>query len=99
MSMFTFLHNIGGIGLLGIIVLALLLFFQWLLIKEIFAEKKIETARLRKLEVLVQKEISRSQKMLTQVKNLDMLKAETEEKLGLIRILIELMQEDEKKGP
>lgn len=97
--MFTFFNDIGGIGLFGIIALALLLFFQWLLIREIFAEKKIETERLRKLEVLVQKEISRSQKMLTQVKNLDMLKAETEEKLGLIRILMELMQKNEKKDP
>lgn len=84
---------------MAIIALALLLFFQWLLIRELFAEKKIETDRLRELEVLVQKEISRSQKMLSQVKNLDMLKAETEEKLGLIRILMELMQKDEKKGP
>lgn len=97
--MLTFLYDIGGIGLLAIIALALLLFFQWLLIRELFAEKKIETDRLRELEVLVQKEISRSQKMLSQVKNLDMLKAETEEKLGLIRILMELMQKDEKKGP
>ncbi|GAB2478574.1 hypothetical protein [Algoriphagus taiwanensis] len=97
--MLTFLHNIGGIGILAVMALGLLLFFQWLLIREVFAEKKIETDRLRELEVLVQKEISRSQKMLSQVNNLDMLKAETEEKLGLIRILMELMQKDEKKGP
>lgn len=97
--MFILLKDIEGIGFLVIIALALLLVIQWLMIREIFAEKKIETDRLRKLEILVQKEISRSQKMLSLLKNLDMLKAETEEKLGLIRILMELMQKDEKKGP
>ncbi|GMQ27994.1 hypothetical protein [Algoriphagus confluentis] len=97
--MLSFLNDIGGIGLLAIGALGLLFFFQWLLIRETLREKRNQSERLRQLEVLVQQEIARSQKALSQVKNLDTLKTETEEKLGLIRVLLEMMQKDSKKDP
>ena len=97
--MFTFLNHIGGIGLLAIGALGLLIFFQWLLIRETLREKRHQSERLRQMEVLVQHEIARSQKALSQIKNLEILKTETEEKLGLIRVLLEMMQKDSKKDP
>lgn len=95
--MLTFLNAIGGIGLLALAALGLLMFFHALLIREVVADKRSQSKKLRQLEALVQEEISRSEKMLSQVKNLDQLKAETDEKLGLIRILMELMQKEDKK--
>lgn len=83
-----------AIGALG-----LLIFFQWLLIRETLREKRHQSERLRQMEVLVQHEIARSQKALSQIKNLEILKTETEEKLGLIRVLLEMMQKDSKKDP
>ena len=98
-SMLTFWTTIGGIGLVAVSALGLLLVFHGLLIREMMVEKKLQSQRLRQLEALVKEEVSRSQYMQSQVQNLDQLRATTDEKLGLIRILIELMQKDEKKDP
>ena len=54
---------------------------------------------MEQLEKLALGEISKSRKLHSEIDHLQQLKVETDEKLGLIRILLELMGKDGKKGP
>lgn len=78
--------------------LGLLVFFHFLLLREFHLSKKHYAQKLKQLEKLALGEISKSRKLHSEIDHLQQLKVDTDEKLGLIRVLLELMGKG-KKGP
>ncbi|WP_157359852.1 hypothetical protein [Algoriphagus mannitolivorans] len=87
-----------GLLVLATLALGLFLFFHFLLFKEYLKTKRIHFQKITQLENLIQQELDRSKAQFSAEKQIHRIKAETDEKLGLIKILLELMRKDEKKG-
>ena len=54
---------------------------------------------MEQLEKLTHGEISKSQKLHSEVDQLQQLKVEADEKLGMRQTFLKMMRKDEKKGP
>lgn len=96
--MLVILKALEGIGLLALVPVGLLVFFHFLLVRELLHSRKTYTQKLEMLEKLALAEISRSKLLRSQTERLQQQKDETEEKLGLIRILLEMLRKEERKG-
>ncbi|TDQ14593.1 hypothetical protein DFQ04_3181 [Algoriphagus boseongensis] len=97
--MLGFLTESVGLLVLATLTLGLFVFFHFILFKEYLSTKRIHFQRITQLENLVQQELDRSKALFLGDQQFHRIKAETEEKLGLIKILLELMGKDKKKGP
>lgn len=96
--MFALFNEIGVVGLLAVLAIGMLMLLHFFLFREYLRSKRNQIKKLTKLEKQVYSEINRSRVLLNQENALFQVKMEAEEKLGLIRTLIELMSRDKKKG-
>lgn len=84
---------------IGLILLfGVLGYFYFLIFKEQVRQDLIQRRRLVQLEELVKLEIKRSQTLENQVSTIHQIKTKTEEKLELIRLMLEALRKNEPKN-
>lgn len=85
----------GELGLLTLLAFGALILLHYLLFREYAVMGKSQEKRLIEMEQLVKKEIHRSQSLSNQPLEISQLKAETDEKLELIKLQVEAMKKRE----
>lgn len=89
----------GFLGLLTILVVGSLILLHYLLFKEYALQKKIQIQRLKDFEKLVNMEINRSQSLSNSVSKLQEMKEKTDEKLEVIKLQVEAIDNLAPKYP
>ena len=97
--MLALLVENGVFGILAILVVGSLILLHFLLFKEYTRQEKIQIQRLKDFEKLVNLEIHRSQSLSNSVTKLQEMKEKTDEKLEVIKLLVEGMKGRESKPP
>lgn len=84
-----------GLGMLAILVLGSVVFLHYLLFRAYLRQEKINLRKLRELQNLVNIQINRSYSIASDSFQLQATKAETNEKLELIKLQVEAMKKRE----